>query len=40
VLISYEGEGHTIYNQGVTCIDDVVDAYFVRGIVPTADPFC
>ncbi len=40
VLISYEGEGHTIYNQGVSCIDDVVDAYFVRGTVPSSDPFC
>lgn len=40
VLISYEGEGHTIYNQGVPCIDDVVDAYFVRGMVPAADPMC
>ncbi len=40
VLISYRGEGHTIYNQGVSCIDDVVDAYFVKGTVPAADPMC
>jgi len=40
VLISYEGEGHTIYAQGVTCIDDTVDAYFLEGTVPTADPNC
>ena len=40
VMISYEGEGHTIYNQGVACIDDVVDAYFVNGTVPAADPMC
>jgi pimeloyl-ACP methyl ester carboxylesterase len=40
VLISYEGEGHTVYNQGVSCIDDVVDAYFVSGTVPDADPMC
>lgn len=40
VLISYEGEGHTIYNQGVACVDDVVDAYFVDGTVPAADPMC
>jgi pimeloyl-ACP methyl ester carboxylesterase len=40
VLISYEGEGHTIYNQGVACVDDVVDAYFVSGTVPAADPMC
>jgi len=40
VLISYEGEGHTIYNQGVTCVDDAVNAYFVDGTVPASDPRC
>ncbi len=40
VLISYTGEGHTVYNQGVACIDDVVDAYFVNGTVPASDPNC
>jgi pimeloyl-ACP methyl ester carboxylesterase len=40
VLISYEGEGHTIYAQGVSCVDDTVDAYFISGTVPTEDPDC
>jgi pimeloyl-ACP methyl ester carboxylesterase len=40
VLVSYEGEGHTIYAQGVSCVDDTVDAYFLRGVVPSADPMC
>ena len=40
VLISYEGEGHTIYAQGVSCVDDAVDDYLIRGIVPTTDPMC
>lgn len=40
VLISYEGEGHTIYAQGVTCVDDTVDAYFISGTVPASDPKC
>jgi pimeloyl-ACP methyl ester carboxylesterase len=40
LLISYEGEGHTIYAQGVTCIDDTVDAYFIAGTVPSKDPKC
>jgi len=40
VLISYEGEGHTIYAQGVTCVDDAVDAYFIDGTVPETDPMC
>ncbi len=40
VMISYEGEGHTVYNQGVTCIDDTIDAFMVNGTVPAADPMC
>lgn len=40
VLITYNGEGHTIYAGGVACIDDLVDAYFLRGEVPSADPNC
>jgi len=40
VLITYEGEGHTIYANGVACIDDVIDAYLIRGEVPAADPMC
>ncbi|HEY8589271.1 MAG TPA: alpha/beta hydrolase [Naasia sp.] len=40
VLISYEGEGHTIYNWGVACIDDTVDAYLLEGEVPASDPRC
>jgi pimeloyl-ACP methyl ester carboxylesterase len=40
VLISYQGEGHTIYAQGVPCVDDTVDAYLIEGTVPTEDPQC
>ena len=40
VLISYEGEGHTIYAQGVSCVDDAVDDYLIRGKVPKTDPMC
>jgi pimeloyl-ACP methyl ester carboxylesterase len=40
VLISYEGEGHTIYAQGVSCVDDAVDAYLITGTVPAQDPQC
>ena len=40
VMISYTGEGHTIYNQGVACIDDLVGEYFVNGTVPSVDPMC
>ena len=40
VLITYNGEGHTIYGQGVSCVDDAVDAFFLNGTVPSADPNC
>lgn len=40
VLVTYQGEGHTIYAQGVTCVDDTVDAYLLEGTVPEADPMC
>jgi pimeloyl-ACP methyl ester carboxylesterase len=40
VLVSYEGEGHTVYNSGVACIDDTVEAYFLQDKVPAADPMC
>ena len=39
-LVSYTGEGHTAYNGDSTCINDVVDAYFVDGTVPATDPKC
>ncbi|MEQ1736771.1 MAG: alpha/beta hydrolase, partial [Rhodoglobus sp.] len=40
VLITYNGEGHTVYANGVACIDDTVDDYFVKDVVPSADPDC
>ncbi|MCU1415491.1 MAG: alpha/beta hydrolase [Microbacteriaceae bacterium] len=40
VLVTYHGEGHTAYDRGITCIDHVVDAYFVAGTVPWTDPSC
>ena len=39
-LVTYEGEGHTIYGAGVRCIDDAVEAYLLKGVVPSADPTC
>lgn len=39
-LVSYEGEGHTIYGQGVECVDDAVDNFFVSGELPASDPRC
>jgi pimeloyl-ACP methyl ester carboxylesterase len=40
VLITHNGEGHTVYNQGNVCIDSTVDDYFIKGTVPSVDPNC
>ena len=34
VLVSLDGDGHTAYRRGSQCVDDAVDAYYVRGVVP------
>ena len=39
-LVTYDGEGHTAYNKGSDCINDVVDDYFIDGTVPASDPLC
>jgi pimeloyl-ACP methyl ester carboxylesterase len=39
-LVTYDGEGHTAYNKGSDCINDVVDDYFIDGTVPQSDPRC
>lgn len=36
VLLSLRGEGHTAYRNGVACINDPVDRFFVSGTVPRA----
>ena len=34
VLVSLDGDGHTAYTRGSSCIDNALDAYFVKGTVP------
>jgi pimeloyl-ACP methyl ester carboxylesterase len=34
VLVSRDGDGHTGYTEGNDCVDDAVDAYYLRGTVP------
>ena len=36
VLLTLVGQGHTAYRDGDACINDRVDAYLVRGTVPSA----
>jgi pimeloyl-ACP methyl ester carboxylesterase len=39
-LLTYDGEGHTVYGQEVDCIDDVVDEFFITAKLPATDPYC
>ncbi len=39
-MVTRNGEGHTAYGSGNTCIDDTVEAYFTAGTVPASDPQC
>jgi pimeloyl-ACP methyl ester carboxylesterase len=40
VLLSRNGDGHTAYSSGNTCIDDAVDAYLASGTVPPDGTMC
>lgn len=39
-LLTYNGEGHTIYGQQVACVDNTVDRFFLSGELPEKDPNC
>lgn len=39
-LVTYEGVGHTAYGDGVSCVDDAVDRYLLKGTVPKKDLVC
>jgi hypothetical protein len=39
-LLTYNGEGHTIYGQQVACVDNPVDNFFLTGELPDKDPNC
>ncbi len=40
VLLTWVGEGHIAYDEGDPCINDVVDAYFLTGAVPSNGLVC
>jgi pimeloyl-ACP methyl ester carboxylesterase len=33
-LITYDGDGHTAYMRSNSCVNDAVDAYLLKGVVP------
>lgn len=40
VLLSYDGDGHTAYRTGSTCVDEAVDKYLISLTVPGRDTLC
>ncbi|MGW4469770.1 alpha/beta hydrolase [Nonomuraea sp. NPDC004354] len=40
VLVSFDGDGHTAYLNGSTCVDGLVDAYLLTGRAPREDTRC
>ncbi len=40
VLVSRDGDGHTGYNAGNSCVDDAVDRYLVSGEIPVNPTIC
>jgi pimeloyl-ACP methyl ester carboxylesterase len=40
VLLRRDGDGHTGYHTGNTCIDDAIESYLVSGIVPKNNTSC
>lgn len=40
VLLTFEGEGHTAYERGSSCVDDAVNAYLVDGLLVPDGTVC
>jgi pimeloyl-ACP methyl ester carboxylesterase len=39
-LLSWDGEGHTSYLEGSSCVDDAVDRYLLDLTLPPAGKLC
>ncbi len=39
-LITYSGEGHLAYNRGDSCVNSLVDAFFIDDVVPPENSTC
>jgi pimeloyl-ACP methyl ester carboxylesterase len=39
-LLTWNGQGHTSYLEGSSCIDGYVDTYLVQGKLPPAGTTC
>jgi hypothetical protein len=36
-LLTYNGDGHTAYHRGSSCINVAVDDYLTQGVVPPSE---
>jgi len=39
-LLVFDGDGHTAYTRGSSCVDNAIDAYFLAGTLPKAGLVC
>ncbi|MDN0198079.1 alpha/beta hydrolase [Streptomyces sp. S.PNR 29] len=39
-LLTYDGDGHTAYGRGSTCVDSTINAYLLRGTPPAKGKRC
>ena len=39
-LVTWNGDGHTAYARGSSCVDGYVHAFLLRGALPHPDPVC
>jgi hypothetical protein len=40
VLLTYNGDGHTAYHRGSSCINAAVDNYLTQAAIPAMDTVC
>lgn len=40
VLLTYRGDGHTVYTSGVPCVDDAVNRYLIDAVLPPPNTVC
>jgi pimeloyl-ACP methyl ester carboxylesterase len=40
ILLTHEGEGHTVYANNNACVDEIVDGYLLTGEVPSGELVC
>lgn len=38
--IEFNGDGHTAYFNGSSCLDKKIDSFYIKGTVPTNEPIC